>query len=89
MDIGGDTSELADWAVVVPIFKKTDWRVCSRTGGWGITLLSLPGKVYVGVLEKRIKLIAESQIQEKQCGFCPGSGMLDQLYALTRGLEGA
>ncbi len=30
--------------VVVPIFKKGDWRVCSSYRG--ITLLSLPGKVY-------------------------------------------
>ena len=40
-----------DWqtGVVVPLFKKRDQRVCSNYRG--ITLLSLPGKVYSGVLE--------------------------------------
>lgn len=36
--------------LVVPIFKKGDWRVCSNY--WGITLLSLPGKAYARVLVK-------------------------------------
>ncbi|KAK3569492.1 hypothetical protein QTP86_031481 [Hemibagrus guttatus] len=43
-----------DWAtgVVVPLFKKGDRRVCSNYRG--ITLLSLPGKVYSRVLERRV-----------------------------------
>jgi len=49
----------------------------------------LPGKVYSGVLEKRIRRIVESRIQEVQCGFCPGHGTVDQLYTLSRVLEGA
>ena len=53
----------------------------------GITLLSLPGQVYAGVLEKRVWSIVESRIQEEQCGFCPGRGTLDQIYTLTRVLE--
>ncbi|CAM4608815.1 unnamed protein product [Leuciscus chuanchicus] len=40
--------------VVVPLFKKGDRRVCSNYRG--ITLLSLPGKVYARVLERRIRL---------------------------------
>jgi len=58
-----------DWQirVVVPLFKKGDRRVCSNFRG--ITLLSLPGKVYLGVLERRIHRIVESHIQEEQCGF--------------------
>ncbi|KAK3538555.1 hypothetical protein QTP86_006718 [Hemibagrus guttatus] len=41
-----------DWAtgVVIPLFKKGDRRVCSNYRG--ITLLSLPGKVYSRVLER-------------------------------------
>ena len=78
-----------DWQieVVVPLFKKGDRRVCSNYRG--ITLFSLPGKVYLGVLEKRIRRIVESRIQEVQCGFCPGRGTVDQLYTLSRVLEGA
>ena len=55
----------------------------------GITLLSLPGKVYSEVLERGIRRIVESRIQEVQCGFCPGRGTVDQLYTLSRILEGA
>uniref|UniRef100_A0A8C6Q6A0 Reverse transcriptase domain-containing protein n=1 Tax=Nothobranchius furzeri TaxID=105023 RepID=A0A8C6Q6A0_NOTFU len=73
--------------VVVPIFKKGDLRVCSNYRG--ITLLSLPGKVYSKVLERRVRSIVESQIEEEQCGFRPGRGTVDQLYTLARVMEGA
>uniref|UniRef100_A0A8C9SX65 ribonuclease H n=1 Tax=Scleropages formosus TaxID=113540 RepID=A0A8C9SX65_SCLFO len=78
-----------DWqtGVVVPLFKKGDRRL--RSNYRGITLLSLPGKVYAGVLERRIRPIVEPRIQEEQCGFRPGRGTLDQLYTLTRVLEGS
>ncbi|XP_049595828.1 leucine-rich repeat-containing protein 57 isoform X1 [Syngnathus scovelli] len=78
-----------DWqtGVVVPLFKKGDRRVCSNYRG--ITLLSLPGKVYSGVLERRVRREVEPRIQEEQCGFRPGRGTVDQLYTLGRILEGA
>ncbi|KAK3572306.1 hypothetical protein QTP86_030244 [Hemibagrus guttatus] len=77
-----------DWAtgVVVPLFKKGDRRVCSNYRG--ITLLSLPGKVYSRVLERRVQPLVEPRIQEEQCGFRPSRGTLDQLYTLHRVLEG-
>ncbi|TWW73573.1 hypothetical protein D4764_15G0009670, partial [Takifugu flavidus] len=56
---------------------------------WGNTLLSLPGKVYSGVLERRVRRIVEPRIQEEQCGFRPGRGIVDQLYTLSRVFEGA
>ncbi|TWW57747.1 R2DM Retrovirus-related Pol polyprotein from type II retrotransposable element [Takifugu flavidus] len=76
-----------DWqtGVVVPLFKKGDRRVCSNYRG--ITLLSLPGKVYSGVLERRVRRIVEPRIQEEQCGFRPGRGTVDQLYTLSRVFE--
>ncbi len=49
--------------VVVPIFKKGDWRVCSNY--WGITLLGLPGKIYSKVLQWRLQPIVGPQIQEE------------------------
>ncbi|KAK3513146.1 hypothetical protein QTP70_007479 [Hemibagrus guttatus] len=78
-----------DWAtgVVVPLFKKGDRRVCSNYRG--ITLLSLPGKVYSRVLERRVQPLVEPRIQEEQCGFRPSRGTLDQLYTLHRVLEGS
>ncbi|KAI3356949.1 hypothetical protein L3Q82_003594 [Scortum barcoo] len=63
-----------------------DRRVCSNYRG--ITLLSLPGKVYARVLERRIRPIVDPRIQEEQCGFRPGRGTVDQLYTLHRVLEG-
>ena len=66
--------------MVIPLFKKGDRRVCSNYRG--ITLLSLPWKVYARVLERRIRPIVEPWIQEEQCGFRPGRGTLDQLYTL-------
>uniref|UniRef100_A0A8C1ILG2 Reverse transcriptase domain-containing protein n=1 Tax=Cyprinus carpio TaxID=7962 RepID=A0A8C1ILG2_CYPCA len=71
--------------VVVPIFKKGDRRVCSNYRG--ITLLSLTGKVYGRLLERRIRLIVEPWIQEEQCSFRSGHGTLDQLYTLAGMLE--
>ena len=55
-----------DWqtGVVVPIFKKGDRRVCANYRG--ITLLSLPGKVYAKVLERRLRPIVEPQSEEEQ-----------------------
>ena len=78
-----------DWqtGVVVPLFIKGDRRVCSNYRG--ITLLSLPGKVFSGVLQRRVRRIVEPRIQEEQCGFRPGRGTVDQLYTLRRILEGA
>ncbi|KAI3354938.1 hypothetical protein L3Q82_004554 [Scortum barcoo] len=46
-------------------------------------------EVYARVLERRIRPIVDPRIQEEQCGFRPGRGTLDQLYAtLHRVLEG-
>ncbi|KAK3540649.1 hypothetical protein QTP70_034466 [Hemibagrus guttatus] len=55
----------------------------------GITLLSLPGKVYSRVLERRVRPLVEPRIQEEQCSFRPSRGTLDQLYTLHRVLEGS
>ena len=62
-------------------------RGCVPTIG-GITLFSLPGKVYSRVLERRIRPIVEPRIQKEQFGFLPGRGTLNQLYTLHRVLKG-
>ena len=66
--------------VVVPIFKKGDQKDCNNYRG--LTLLSLPEKVYSKVLERRCRQIAESKIQDEQCGFRPGRSTTDQLFTL-------
>ena len=72
--------------VVVPIFKKGDRRVCSNYRG--ITLLSLPRKVYSRVLERSLRPIVEPQLQVEQCGFRPGRGTMDQHFTLAGLLGG-
>ena len=74
-----------DWqtAMVVCLFKE-DCRLCSNYRG-GLSLLSLPDKVYAEVLERKLQL-TEPQNQHK---ICSSYETLDQLYTLTRIHEGA
>ena len=78
-----------DWqaGTVVPVFKKGDRRECSNYRG--ITLLSLPGKAYSRVLERKCRMIVEPKIQDTQCGFCPGRGTTDQQFTLCQVFEKA
>jgi exonuclease III len=78
-----------DWqtGVVVPIFKKGDQRECSNYRG--ITLLSLPGKVYAKVLHSRLTEVVDQKIQDEQCGFRRGRGTTDQLFLLQQIAEKA
>ena len=78
-----------DWqtGIVVPIFKKGDRRECSNYSG--IILLSLRGKVYAKVLERKCRTIVESKIQDTQCDFRPGRGTTDQLFTLRQVFEKA
>ncbi|KAI3354838.1 hypothetical protein L3Q82_004643 [Scortum barcoo] len=85
-EAGAGDSEV-DSSITQAEVTEGDRRVCSNYRG--ITLLSLPGKVYARVLERRIRPIVDHPwIQEEQCGFRPGRGTLDQLYTLHRVLEG-
>ena len=45
-------------AVIVPVFKKGDNRECGNHRG--ISLLSIAGKVYSRILEKRLRVLVES-----------------------------
>jgi hypothetical protein len=78
-----------DWqtAVVIPIFKKGDQRDC--TNYRGISLLSLPGKVYAKVLERKCRDIVDSKIQDEQCGFRTGRSTRDQIFTLKQVFEKA
>ncbi len=53
--------------VVVPLFRRGDQRVCANYRG--ITLLSLPGKVYCKVLERRVQQIVEPRTEESNADF--------------------
>jgi len=76
-----------DWqiGVIVPIFKKGN---ALDTNNWrGITLLSVVGKLFARILERRIRTSAGNYIGEQQGGFCPGRSVVDQLFTLHRVIE--
>ena len=76
-----------DWqkGVIIPIFKKGDCKQC--TNYRGISLLSLPGKVYAKCLESKCRKIEESKLADGQCGFCTGRRTTDQIFTLKQLLE--
>ncbi|GAB0086845.1 Reverse transcriptase domain [Sergentomyia squamirostris] len=76
-----------DWqvGVIVPIFKKGNRKDCANYRG--ISLLSLPGKVFAKVLETRCRAVVEPHLGDQQCGFRPGRSTTDQLFALKMILE--
>ena len=58
----------ADWtkAVIVPIHKKGNKMICSNYRG--ISLLSIPCKVYTRILDGRVRSITETKAMEVQGG---------------------
>src|SRR5699024_7177242 len=88
--VAWDSGEVPDdWrtGVVVPIFKKGDKTECSNYRG--ITLLSLPGKIYAKLLESRVRVVVEPRIADEQCGFRPGRSTTDQVFTLRQVQERA
>jgi hypothetical protein len=48
----------------------------------GISLLSIPGKVYASILLHRITSQVERKLSEAQCGFRSNRGTVDAIYVL-------
>ena len=61
-----------DWKkdLIVKIPKKGDISVCDNSRG--ITLLSIPSKVFCNVILNRIRMAVDQRIQEEQAGFRAG-----------------
>ncbi len=77
-----------DWkkAIVVPLCKGKDSRSeCSSYRG--ISLLSVPVKVYGRILTERLMEVTEGKVSEKQGGFRKGRGCIDQIFAMKRLVE--
>jgi len=81
----GKTSKELQAGVIISIFKKGNRR--QYTNYRGISLLSLPGKVYAKCLERKCCDIVESKLEDGQCGFCPGRNIIDQIFALEQIFE--
>ena len=77
-----------DWqrSIIVPLYKgKGDKTECGSYRG--ISLLSVPGKLYSRILIDRARSVTENVLEEEQSGFRKGRGCVDQVYALRSILE--
>ena len=68
-----------DWqkAVIVAIHKKGSKKLCKNYRG--ISLLSIPGKVFAKILDARMR-----QVMEEQAGFRVGRGCRDQIFVMRQ-----
>ena len=72
-----------DWvrAIIVPIYKgKGSREMCGNYRG--ISLLSIPGKVYGRIVIERVREITEGRISLEQGGFRKGKGCIDQIFSV-------
>ncbi len=72
-----------DWrkAIIVPLYKgKCNRDECNNYRG--ISLLSVPGKIYGRILNERIMKITDKSVGDEQGGFWKGRGCVDQIFAV-------
>ena len=77
-----------DWtkATIVPVYKgKGDKSECGSYRG--ISLLSIPGKVYGKILIGRVQEITNGKVSEEQGGFRTGKGCVDQIFNMRMIIE--
>ena len=73
-----------DWrkGIILPLFKGKGSK--TECGNYrGITLLSVPGKVFAHVLPNRIKPLLLSKRRQEQSGFTPGRSTVDWILTLN------
>ena len=69
--------------MIVPVHKgKGERTECSNYRG--ISLLSVVGKIYVGILVDRVHKMTEGLIDDEQGVFRAGRGCLDQIFTLKQ-----
>ena len=77
----------SDWSkgLIVKLPKKGNLQICDN---WrGITLLSIPSKIFCRVLLQRIEPAINNKLREEQAGFRKGRGCIDQIFALRNIIE--
>ena len=77
----------ADWknGIIIPLPKKGDLSDC---GNWrGITLLSVPGKLFSRVLLNRMQDAVDQLLRQQQAGFRRGRSCIDQIFTLRQIIE--
>lgn len=82
----GEVPEEWREAVIVPLYKGKGCRNdCNSYRG--ISLLSVPGKVYGRVLTERLIEVTKEKVSEEQGGFRKGKGCVDQCFAIKMVVE--
>ena len=73
-----------DWqkAVLVAVHKKGSRKLCKNYRG--ISLLSVPGKVFARILDTRLRQVTESQVMEEQAGFRAERGCSDHIFVMRQ-----
>lgn len=67
-------------SIILTIHKKGDTRPCDNYRG--ISLLSIAAKVYESLIEKRLRVIIEPKLRDKQRGFRKERGINDHIFRL-------
>lgn len=74
-------------AIIIPLPKKGDRTLCDN---WrGISLLSLAGKAFVKIIERRLSTYSEDILAETQAGFRRGRGCIDHIFTVRQIAEKA
>ena len=68
-------------AVIVPLYKGKGERNEYKNSR-GISLLSVVGKIYAGILVDRVHRVTTGLIEDEQGGFRAGRGCVDQIFTL-------
>ena len=73
-----------DWrkALVIPVHKKGSKIQC--TNYRGISLLSIPGKVYARILDNMVRGITEAMVVEEQGAFRNKRSCVDQMFTVRQ-----
>ena len=76
-----------DWkrSTIIPIHKNGPTTQCENYRG--ISLLSVPGKLYARILEDRLRDMVESKLLDCQSGFRPGRSVQDHIFTLRQVIE--
>lgn len=71
-----------DKGLTVKLPKKSDLQNCNN---WrGITLLSIPSKVFCKILLSRIDSVVDQKLRQEKGGFRQGRSCTDQIFAPTK-----
>ena len=76
-----------DWCrgLIVKLPKKGDRTQCTN---WrGITLLSVPSKIFCKIIQMRLSDAINTILREEQAGFRPGVGCIDHIFTLRNIIE--